>query len=84
MWHIISQFAILSTSAVAIYLVSLKGEKKKWGYILGMLGQPFWVELEIRTEQYGLLALTAFYTFSWAQGIYNYWIKKDKHERTES
>lgn len=75
MIHIICQVGMVVLGGLSIYLVSMKNEWMRWGYIVGMLGQPFWFIMEIRTEQYGLLALTVFYTYSWGKGIYNYWIK---------
>lgn len=72
----VSQIAIFVFGASAIWFVTRKESWKRWGYILGMIGQPFWIYTTLTNEQYGLFALVVFYTFSWGQGIYNYWIKK--------
>jgi nicotinamide riboside transporter PnuC len=69
------QIAILIFGASSIWLVSRKEQWKRWGYILGLCGQPFWFYLTITTNQWGMFILTLFYTYSWIQGIYNYWIK---------
>lgn len=74
---LIVQILIFILSASAIWFV---GRKEKWsriGYILGLCSQPFWFYSTIVTEQWGMLCLTIFYTYSWVQGIYNYYIKKD-------
>ena len=74
--NIISQIAVMIFGAGAIWLVGRKEHWRRWGYIFGLIGQPFWIYSFISNHQYGMLAMTAFYTYSWAMGIYNYWIKK--------
>ena len=74
--NIISQIAVFIFGGGAIWLVGRKEHWRRWGYILGLLGQPFWVYSFLANKQYGMLAMTAFYTYSWAMGIYNYWILK--------
>lgn len=69
------QVMIFIFGASGIWFVSRKEDWKRWGYILGLMGQPFWFYSALTNEQWGILALTAFYTYSWSQGIFNYWIK---------
>jgi hypothetical protein len=73
----ISQIAIMIFGASAIWLVSRKEKWNRWGYILGMCGQPFWIYTTIQNEQWGILIMTLVYAYSWAQGIWNYWIKNN-------
>lgn len=72
----LSQIAIMIFGPTAIFLVGRKEKWRRWGYIFGLAGQPFWIYSFISHKQWGMLAMTAFYTFSWAMGIYNFWIKK--------
>ncbi|GGD45268.1 hypothetical protein GCM10011514_06630 [Emticicia aquatilis] len=72
----ISQILIMIFGSLAIWFVGRKEHWKRWGYIFGILGQPFWIYTAINNEQWGILAMTFFYTYSWSMGIYNYWIKK--------
>lgn len=72
----ILQIGIMVFGASAIWLVGRKEEWRRWGYIMGLLGQPFWIVSAIQNEQWGILAMTMFYLYSWSQGIYNYWIKR--------
>jgi len=37
-----------------------------------------WFYTSITNEQWGIVALSAFYTYSWGMGIYNYWIMETK------
>ncbi|WP_027064581.1 hypothetical protein [Maribacter sp. Hel_I_7] len=71
----IAQIGIMIFGASAIWFVGRKESWKRWGYILGLLGQPFWIYSSVVNEQWGILIMTLFYTYSWSQGIYNYWIK---------
>lgn len=72
----IAQIGIMIFGASAIWFVGRKEVWKRWGYVLGLSGQPFWIYSSIVNEQWGILIMTGFYTYSWSQGIYNYWIKK--------
>lgn len=76
MW---GEIGIMFFGALAIYLVGKKNSKyQKWGYVLGLMGQPFWFWVTIENEQWGILIMTIFYTYSWVNGIYNHWFKKEK------
>jgi len=72
------QIMILILGAGAVWLVSQKKSYKKYGYILGLLGQPFWLYTTITNKQLGMFILTLFYIYSWSLGVYNYFIKKEK------
>ena len=78
----ISQIAIMIFGASAIWFVSRKEDWKRWGYILGMCGQPFWIWTTIENAQWGIMIMTLFYTFSWGKGIWNYWVKPWLTKRT--
>ena len=73
---IISQIGIALFGASAIWFVGRTEKWKRWGYILGMCSQPFWIYTCFHNRQWGILILTIFYTYSWGQGIYNYWLKR--------
>lgn len=65
---------------IAIYLTNLpEGHKyKKYAPIAGLTGQPFWFYVCWVTQQWGIFALTAVYSYCWAKGFWNYWKPKDK------
>lgn len=69
------QSIILILSASSIWLVTREEDWKKYGYPIGLASQPFWAYSSFVNEQWGIFALTLFYTYSWSQGIYNYFIK---------
>lgn len=64
----------------AIWFVSRREKWSRWGYILGFLSQPAWIYTTVANEQYMITLLSFWYAYSWAQGIYNFWIRKDDHE----
>jgi len=73
----IAQIGILLFGCSAVWFVSRKEKWMRWGYILGVLSQPFWLWTSITHEQWGIAILSAWYTYSWSMGIYNYWIKRE-------
>ena len=73
---VITQIFVLFFGVGAVFLVGLKTDKKRWGYILGICGQPFWFYQFITHEQYWLIGIGILYTISWINGIRNYWCKK--------
>lgn len=76
----ISQAIILVVGAAAIWMVGRREHWMRWGFVLGMITQPFWFYTTLRAEQWGLFVLSLWYTYSWGQGIYNYWFKAKKDE----
>jgi hypothetical protein len=74
MLDIISQFMIALCGCSAIWLVSRREHWKRWGYIIGLVGQPFWLYTSLYNDQWGIFALSLWYAYAWCQGIYNYWL----------
>ncbi len=74
-FDIISQILLFISGAGSIWFISRKEEWKRWGYIIGLIGQPFWFYTAYTHNQWSIVILTVFYTYSWMQGIYFYWIK---------
>lgn len=73
----IAQIGIAIFGITAIILVS---KKNKWGFVFGLLSQPFFFVTTLVNEQWGLFLLSIIYTFSWAFGIYE-WFFKDKKKK---
>ena len=72
----IVQLSIMIFGGIAIYLISLKRKCRRWGYIFGLISQPFWIYTTFKNNQYGMFILSLWYTYSWINGIYNFWINK--------
>lgn len=71
---IVCQIWIAVFGCSAIWLVSRKESWRRWGFILGICSQPAWFYTTYVNEQWGIFTLAFLYTYSWCQGIYNYWI----------
>jgi hypothetical protein len=69
------QVMIMITGAGSISLVSRVDKYKKWGFILGLIGQPFWLYTTYIDEQWGIFVMSFVYLYSWSLGVYNHFIK---------
>ncbi len=77
---IVTQVGIAICGVTAIYLSQdLRFERRKWASVFGLAGQPFWIAETVSAERYGILALCALYTFSWAKGFHSHWIAGVAH-----
>lgn len=74
----IAQIFIFIFGVSAIWLVGRKEDWRRYGFILGLCGQPFWFYTAYMNEQWGVLLMCLFYTYSWGSGVYTHWIKKQK------
>ncbi len=70
------QLVILVSGAIAIWITQQNNKNlKRYACFVGIIGQPYWLEATYAAEQWGMFALSVFYTASWILGIYNNWIK---------
>lgn len=72
----INQIFILLFGCTSIWMIGRKESWSKYGFIIGLCGQPFWIYESIVNHQWGFLILTVWYIYSWSQGIYNNFINK--------
>ena len=69
------QFAIMLTGVTAVFLSQSKSERlRQFACLFGIAGQPFWFYAAWSAEQWGIFAMCFLYTFSWARGVWNFWI----------
>jgi hypothetical protein len=73
----LTQWAILILGGLAIWLLSRKEKWSRWGFIVGLISQPFWLYETFTKAQSGMFVLSLWYTYSWLHGIWNYWIKEN-------
>lgn len=73
--NICCQVWIVIFGCAAVWFVGRREKWSRWGYVLGLLSQPAWFYTAIKHEQWGIVILCAWYTYSWGQGIYNYWLR---------
>lgn len=74
----IPQLFILLFGVPAIWLVGCCNPSvKRWGYVCGMCGQPFWLWTSLQHEQYAIAGMSLLYAAAWTRGLVNHWnIKK--------
>lgn len=63
------QLAIAGLSIAAIYLVAGTHEYARWGFVVGLASQPFWIAATWRARQWGMLTVSLAYTPAWIGGI---------------
>lgn len=80
MGDLISQIGIACTGCAAIWLVGRKEDWRRWGFVIGLLGQPFWIMTALEHRQWGVLLLSCFYGYAWANGVWNHFIKAKGEE----
>lgn len=67
----IIQIVILILGAISIFLICIEN---RYGYIIGILGQPFWLYITYHGGLWGMFLLSIWYTLSFGIGIYkNFW-----------
>lgn len=70
----IIQAAIAVLGASSIWLLGRRDARlRRWGYVLGLASQPFWVFATWQAHQHGMFLLSLFYCWAWTAGIYNHW-----------
>jgi hypothetical protein len=67
----ISQVLIMVLSCAAIILITLPAgcPWQRWGYVVGLLAQPFWLYTAIYHKQTGVFWSCYVYTVIWLLGI---------------
>ncbi len=73
----ITQSAILILSAAAMWLLSGKGRRAHWGWAIGLASQPFWLWATFEAGQWGMFALSVYYSWIWYRGMRNHWAAED-------
>jgi hypothetical protein len=72
----IIQVAIPVISGSSIWLLSRHETWRRWGFIVGLAGQPLWFYTTIKAAQWGIFALSVWFTYAHVQGIYNFWLRR--------
>lgn len=70
----IDQIGATVLSITAAYLSQdARESRRRWACIVGLSAQPFWFVVTWSAEQYAVMLLTVFYTYSWWRGVRTYW-----------
>ncbi len=69
------QFAIALLSLAAIAMIATSGSLHRWGFVVGLASQPFWIVATWRARNpyggrlWGMFVLSCCYVFVWIFGI---------------
>lgn len=64
------QLLIGLTGGTAIFLTQCKSERlRRLAPLFGVCSQPFWFYTTFINHQWGIFALSFFYTLSWVKGV---------------
>ena len=68
------QAAILILSGVTAWLLASKHARvRRWGYVVGIVGEPFWLYASWVTNQWGVVLLALWWTAQYIRGAINNW-----------
>lgn len=71
----VSQVGIALFGVTSIFLIA---RKNKWGFVIGLISQPFWYITTYINKQWGIFFLNFVYTGTWIFGVYNWFFKNDR------
>lgn len=72
----LEQIGIACTGVIAVWLSQDSRESwRRYACLFGMAGQPFWLIATAKAGQWGIFAMSLLYTYSWARGVWNNWLK---------
>lgn len=71
----IAQIAIFVLGVTGIGLSQVK-RTAKYGCIVSLTAQPFWLYAAYEAKQWGIFAACFVYIGVWSLGVYTYWIKE--------
>lgn len=69
----ITQGAIATLGGAAVLLVSCDEPLRAWGFLLGLLSQPFWLVATWQARQWGMFFLSLWYCLGWGLGVWRCW-----------
>lgn len=62
---------LVCSSTVAFLVGSKKAKVRRVGFVVGLIGQPFWLATAWTHGQWAIFALCFWYAFCYARGIWN-------------
>lgn len=65
------QLAIAVLTLAALWLLTSSGPDTRWGHVVGLASQPFYIAASWRARQWGLFLVAVLMCGLWARGIVN-------------
>ena len=68
-----AEIFLFTLAVSAIFMVGLKPDNpyQRWGHVVGLLSQPFWLWVTYRDKKWTLFWLSVIYTGVWINNISN-------------
>lgn len=76
----ISQYVIPLFTLSGMFLIA---RKVKWGFILALLSQPFWLFTSYVNDQWGVFLNTVVYAIILLYGVYNWFFQEKKETSSQ-
>jgi nicotinamide riboside transporter PnuC len=70
--------AQIGISVLGVAAIILVARKNKWGFVCGLLTQPFWYITSWTHQQWGIFIISFAYTVSWSYGFYLWFLKTNQ------
>jgi hypothetical protein len=81
MLETICQIGIFVLGTISVYLMS---RKNRWGVVVTLISQPFFLISTYRNNQWGMFALATIYTVCWISGLRHWFAPRPPHTRPVS
>ena len=78
MWDTIAQIGI---AVFGILTIILLARKNKWGFVFGLVSQPFWYITSFLNKQWGIFFLNLAYSLSYLYGVYEWFFNHKKSHK---
>lgn len=77
--HNAMQLYVFVFSMMAVWCVARTDRWHRWGYVFGLLSEPAWAYFAWTTDSWGIMLLTAWWSWSWSVGIVRRFGRGAKH-----
>jgi hypothetical protein len=69
------QVYIAATTVLALALISRSSVDRRWGFVVGLAGQPGWLYVTWSADQWGMLVVALMCTALYAIGVYQHFLE---------
>lgn len=65
-----NQLAIFIFGGLAVFLLARSDKWQKWGYLSGLISEPFWIYAAWQADQWAVILLALWWAVWYAVGFY--------------